>query len=242
MPRQPNHLSSTAQRVADVAAVVPGRVLQGVFGAVGLLRPAAKPLHPSGRLLRLHVRRFGLAGTDRIGVPWIDDAGDSTGVARLSRATGLPDVLPDIHGLALRIHDHTADGEDADILLATTGLGPLSRFVLRPTRSATGSPYTTFLPYRTPSGPLLLAVTPDPVDPSRRFVSFASPRGAWRVFAELRIDQPGDAGEAPTGDESISFDPVLHQVDGLAQYPWVTRLREGAYQAARWTRGDPADG
>lgn len=228
--------TAAALRVADVAAVVPGRILQAVFGAVALVRPAAKPLHPSGRLHPVVIRRFGL-GADGVGVPWIDEPGDSRGIARFSRATGLPAPLPDIHGLAIRVDDHARDGRQADILLATTGLGPLSRFVLRPSTSPTGSTYTTFLPYRTAHGPLLLAATPDPADPDHMLLSLASPRGRWTVFGELRIERDADPDAGPTGDASISFDPVLHQVEGLAQYRWVVRLREGAYAAARRTRG-----
>jgi hypothetical protein len=230
--RRPSPL--TAARLADTAAILPGVVLQGLFGAVGLVRPAAKPLHPSGRLCPAVVRRFGLEGDDRVGVAWIDEAGESHGVVRLSRAAGLPDVLPDVHGLALRVHDHVVAGGDADVLMATTGLGALSRFVLRPTRSTTGATYTTLLPYRTPGGPLQLAATPDPHDASRLFLALASPRGPWRVFGDLTI---GPADRTRTGDESISFDPIVNQIDGLAQYGWVVRLREGAYRAARRTRG-----
>jgi hypothetical protein len=220
-------------RVADAAAIVPGRILQGVFGLVGLVRPAAKPLHPSGRLQTARVHRHGLSGTDRTGVPWIDDPGESRAVARFSRAAGLPDVLPDVHGLAIRVQDPAPGREHADLLMATTGLGAVTRFVLLPSRTPVGSTYSTLLPYRTVSGPLLLAATPDP-DSSRMVLAVASLRGEWRVFGQLLL---GDDDASRTGDESISFDPVLHQLEGLAYDRWVVRLREGAYRAARRTRG-----
>jgi hypothetical protein len=92
-------------RLANAAAIVPGRILEGVFGLAGLVRPAAKPLHPSGRLRTARLQRHGLSGPDRTGVPWIDDPGESRALVRFSRAVGLPDVLPDIHGLAIRIQD-----------------------------------------------------------------------------------------------------------------------------------------
>jgi hypothetical protein len=220
-------------RLADAAAIVPGRILQGVFGLVGLVRPAAKPLHPSGRLLTARVHRHGLSGTDRTGVPWIDDPGESRAVARFSRAAGLPDALPDVHGLAIRVQDPAPGREHADLLMATTGLGAVTRFVLLPSRTPVGSTYSTLLPYRTVSGPLLLAATPDP-DSSRMVLAVASLRGEWRVFGQLLL---GDDDASRTGDESISFDPVLHQLEGLAYDRWVVRLREGAYRAARRTRG-----
>ena len=226
-------------RLADAAAIVPGRVLEGVFGLVGLVRPAAKPLHPSGRLLTAHLHRHGLGGADRTGVPWIDDPGESHAVARFSRAAGLPHVLPDVHGLALRVQDPAPGHEPADILMATTGLGAVTRFVLLPTRSPGARAYSTLLPYRTAGGPLLLAATADRRDSSRRLLAVATPRGDWRVFGHLVIDDDDTSG---TGDASISFDPVLHQLEGLAYDRWAVRLREGAYRAARRTRGARADG
>ncbi|MET0931415.1 MAG: hypothetical protein ABWX74_17980 [Aeromicrobium sp.] len=239
MPRHPSQLSAAALRVAEVTAVVPGRVLQGVFGAVALVRSAAKPLHPSGRLHPVVIRSFGLTGTDRVDVPWIDEPGESDGIARFSRATGLPAALPDIHGLAIRIADADEEGTSADILMATTGLGPVSRFVLRPSRTPAESTYSTLFPYSTSGGALLLAAVPDLRDPARLFLVLARPRGDWRVFGDLMIE---DSDAARTGDESISFDPIVHQIEGLAYYAWATRLREGAYRAARRTRGDSAEG
>jgi hypothetical protein len=216
--------------VAAAAATVPGRVLQGVFGIMGVLRPAPKPLHPSGTLRRSTIRRHGLTDGERVGVPWIDEAGTSDAVGRFSRATGLPDALPDIHGLAIRVLDDPAD--PADILLATTGLGCLTRFVLRPSRSAASGAYSTLLPYSTSSGPVLLAAVPDRREAGRLFLAVASPLGHWTVFADLRVADPDPAA---TGD-AISFDPILNQLEGLGYYPWATQLREGAYRAARWSR------
>jgi len=217
-----------SERLANAAAIVPGRVLQGVFGTVAVLRPAPKPLHPSGTLHRSTIQRFGLAPDDRVGVPWIDEAGASPALVRFSRATGLPRVLPDIHGLAVRV-----DG--ADLLLATTGLGPMSRFLLRPSRRPDDSTYSTLFPYRGPRGAVLLAAIPDVHEPGRLFLALAAPRGAWKVFGDLRVH---DADPSATGDSAISFDPILRQLDGLAYYEWAVRLRAGAYRAARRSRSD----
>jgi len=217
---------SATQRLASVAAIVPGRVLQGVFGAVALVRPAPKPLHPSGTLHPSTIRRFGLSGADRVDVAWIDEAGESRAVVRFSRATGLPTSLPDIHGLAIRV-------DDADLLLATTGLGRVSRFLLRPSRRPDTSTYSTLFPYRGPRGAVLVAALPDAQEPERLLLALASPRGDWKVFGDLRVEDPDPSA---TGDSSISFDPILRQLDGLAYYEWATRLREGAYRAARWSR------
>lgn len=221
---------TAVQRAGEALAAVPGAVLAGAFGAMGRLRPTAKPLHPRGTLHHAVVRRIGLA--DPSGVPWLDEPGTDHALVRLSRATGLPEQLPDIHGLALRIPVN--DGH-ADVLFASTGLGTVTRFTLLAARRASRHPYSTLLPYRTPTGPLLLAAVPVDDDPNHFTLAAASMRGPWRTFAHLELDEaPGDA---PTGDESVSFDPVTNQMPGLDYYPWAARLREGAYRASRSSRG-----
>lgn len=225
-----------APRAAAVLAIVPGRVLQLGFGVAGLVRPAAKPLHPAGTLQPVTIRRFGLSTDHQVGVPWIDEPGTTRAVARFSRATGLPQAVPDIHGLAIRMQ--RSDGTPADILLATTGLGPATRFVLMPSRSAFTNAYSTLIPYKTPRGPVLMAAIPRAPGARSLDLAIAAPRGSWIVFGVLEVDDPQDEhGERlGSGDESISFDPVLNQLDDLDYYAWATQLREGAYQAARWSR------
>lgn len=213
-----------AQRMGQDLAVVSGRLLEGVFAAVSHVRPAAKPLHPRGRLFTAVITRRGLS--DRVGVPWIDEPGTSTGLVRVSRATGLPPSVPDIYGLALRVPE--ADGP-ADILFATTGLGAVSRFILFPAQHAGQRAYSTLLPYRTPSGPVTLAAIP--LGKHEKTVELACARVGqpWRSFAGMTLLESPD-------ETSPSFDPVINQLPGLDYYPWVADLREGAYRAARRSR------
>lgn len=212
-----------------VGATVGGRVLAGATGVLAAVRPAAKPLHPRGELLQATIRRAGLSR--RTGVAWLDEPGKDEVLVRLSRAVGLPSYLPDIHGLALRIPG--TEGP-ADLLLASTGLGSLSRFVLTGSRSPQGRPMTTLLPYRTPRGPLLIAARHR--SPSRMDLLVASPGGRWSRFGELAL-----SAQAIEGDEAdVDFDPVRHTLPGLGNYPWVERLREPSYITARRSRGATA--
>jgi hypothetical protein len=221
--------SGATARVAELAAVVPGWVLRAASGAAGLVRPASKPLHPAGSILPVTVRRHGLAAGDRVGVAWIDEPGVTEGLVRFSRAVGLPPALPDIHGLALRFED--VYGRRSDVLMATTGLGRFSRFLLVPTRRRGGEAYSTLLPYRSPQGPVQLAAVPDDREATTLTLAVASTGGPWRPFAELSVTgAPGGSGD------DLSFDPTLNMLEGLEYYAWETRLREGAYGAARWSR------
>jgi hypothetical protein len=224
--RPPSDDSSVVAGASRVA----GGLLEGVFASVARLRPAAKPLHPRGETRAAIVTRSGLEPAT--GVPWIDEAGVDDAQVRLSRAVGLPPSWPDIFGLALRVPTSEGFG---DVLFATTGRGTIGRFVLLPGRSTTSWTYTTLIPYRTASGPLLLAAHPD--GEGTFTVACARPTGTWQPFGRIVLEPPPAAGTDDLNDVGPAFDPVLNQLPGLAYYPWAARLREGSYRAARRSRG-----
>jgi hypothetical protein len=211
----------------DLLSRTAGGLLSSGVVALGAARDRTKPLHPDGQLRRATVTRMGTAV--RSGVPWLDEPGRDDVLVRVSRGIGLPDALPDIHGLAVRLD---LDGTPADVLLANTGLGRLSRYLLTPTRKAHGRPLTSLLPYRSPRGGLLLAAVPTS---ERGYdLRWAGPVGPWHSFGTL------DLGE-PLGDDTrVSFDPLVNVVPGLENYGWVQRLREPAYWAARRRTGRSA--
>jgi hypothetical protein len=197
-----------------------GGVLAGATGVLGAARRRTKPLHPDGQIRRATITRTG--GPVRSGVPWLDEDGRDDALVRVSRGIGLPDALPDIHGLAVRVQ---VGGTEGDLLLANTGLGRLTRFVLLPTRTPTGRALTTLLPYRSPRGPLVVAAVPE--SPRTFELRWAGPVGPWHPFGRLELGEPW------ADDTPISFDPVLHVLPGLAHYAWVKQLREPAYWTAR---------
>lgn len=204
------------------AASAGGRLLEAATSTLAAVRPAAKPLHPLGDVVHGRLVRHG--SDEPTGVPWLDEPGEDAVVARVSRAIGLPAALPDIHGLAVRV---PAGEEYGDLLLASTGRGRLTRFLLTASWQPGGRPLTTLLPYRTPTGPILLGA--QALDGSTYELSWARPSGDWHALGELRL-----AGDP--GDEDVSFDPVRNRVPGLEQYPAVVRLREPAYLRARKSR------
>jgi hypothetical protein len=200
-----------------------GAVLAAATRTIAFLRPAEKPLHPEGVTL---VGRLSRHGSDvTTGVAWLDDTGQDEVVVRLSRALGLPTVLPDIHGLALRVPVGEGHG---DLLLASTGWGRLGRFVLAFGRRPETRPLTTLLPYRTAAGALVLGARAG--GPGSYELSWAPYDGTWHRFATLEVS------DRHAEDQDISFDPVLNQVTGLTQYPAVVRLREPSYLLARSSR------
>ena len=202
-----------------------GRVLSRLTAGLAALRPAAKPLHPDGELFSAQLVRAGSPLGSRAGVAWLDDAGSDEVLVRVSAAIGLPSPLPDISGLALRVPG--PGRRPADILFASTGWDPVTRHLLVPALRA-GQPLTTLLPYRTCGGPLVLGARPD--GDACFELSWAYVGRGWHRFATLTL------AESLVDDTGIAFDPVLHQVAGLAQYPWVARIRERSYATARASR------
>jgi hypothetical protein len=216
-----NAFDLAARAVSSTA----GQVLRAITRLIST-RPAAKPLHPRGSTTRGTLSRFGSA--TRTGAQWLDEAGDDLVIVRQSRAVGLPPPVPDVFGLAIRVP--TVGGGHGDLLLASTGLGRLTRFILTLARSPHSRPMTTLLPYRTPAGPVLLSA--EFRDETTIMVSWAIRFGAWHPFAELQLsDEPGEEPDPP-----LSFEPVANTLPGLVTYDWVRRLRAPAYVTARRSR------
>ncbi len=216
---------SVLASAARAASSAGGQVLRAATRVIAA-RPAAKPLHPRGSIVQGTLHRTG--AQDRTGAPWLDLAGEDHVLVRHSRAVGLPHPAPDIFGLALRVP--TEGGGHGDLLLASTGLGRLTRFTLTAARSPYRRPLTTLLPYRTPAGAVLLSAVFR--DETTVALAWALRLGAWHPFAELRLHQdPADEADMP-----LSFDPVKNTLPGLETYDWVRRLREPAYTTARRSR------
>lgn len=114
---------------------------------------------------------------------------------------------------------------------ATTGTGRVTRYVLRPRRSAR-HPMTTLMPLRTPQGALQLGLAP--VRPGEWQVTAATPRDRrWMPVGRL-VAGSGPVGPDP--DPPIRFDPVRNVPPGTATYRWVRLVRDPAYvMARRWS-------
>lgn len=227
-------LSSKIQAIAGFA-------FAEVFRAIKAARPH-RPIHPQGiRLVGTLERDTGARLPS--GIPWLDTAGTSEVEARLSRSIGLPYALPDIIGLAVRF---TEQDKLADMLLATTGPTGVGRFILRLRRDAALAVFSSMMPYKSETGPVLIAArTIDapaklPMEPGT-FRSIlgneswtlelhhATPLGAWTRWGTLTLTLADGLGE----DTTERFDPVLNPLPTAGTYDWTRRLREPSYAVAR---------
>jgi hypothetical protein len=228
-------VNTLSEKIQDIA----GLTIAAGFRAIKGVRPV-RPNHPEGILLTGTLARD--EGRRSSGIDWVDTPGSNTVVARLSRSIGLPGNLPDILGLAVRF---TAEGSESDILLASTGPTGLGRFVLRLRRNAASAVFSSMMPYKSKSGPVLLVArtiegpemlpaTPKGFPESLKGRTWvlelhhATPLGPWTRFGTLTLKVDNEAR-----DTGLRFDPVLHPLPGAGTYGWTRRLREPSYSEAR---------
>lgn len=204
-----------ALRSAPVSSLV-GTAFGAVAAVARLARP--KALHPKGVIAKA---TLSVTGVGRTGSPLLDITGRWPATVRFSRAVGLPDAVPDIGGMAVRIHAE----RPVDILLASTGTGPLSRYVLTAGWRTTGRTMTSVFPVLVAGRPLLLAAIPGG-DGGTWTLQHATPLGRWRTLGRLTVDTwVGD-------DEDLHFDPIGNRLPG-SRYPRVLRaLRDPSYPPA----------
>ena len=224
--------------MTDVPQAV-GRLVAVPLSALARWR-GGKPMHPRGAVFDAVLERHG--GDVPWGVPWLDAHGTDAAVVRLSRGAGLPAPLPDLLGLAVRL---LPTGAPVDLLLSTTGSGPLTRFLILP-RVDAAAVYTSIMGYRSDAGAIRFAAFPQdddvPSDPEplaravdsgtlRFTLAAARGFGPWRPFARLTL-----TASAEPLDPDVRFDAVLNAPPGLVADGPMARFRAPSYAGAREAR------
>ncbi|MDQ3740463.1 MAG: hypothetical protein M3389_05910 [Actinomycetota bacterium] len=85
----------------------------------------------------------GLPGTTLFGRPAVWDAR-----VRFSRGFGLPEPLPEILSMAIKVPDAYGAGRDQDLLLTAAGGRPVARHLFSGGRSHLARSYSSVLPFR----------------------------------------------------------------------------------------------
>ena len=220
-------VAERSSRVGDTLGAIVGGVVGEVLGAgFGLAARVRrnKPIHPAG-----HVGAGVLevtAPAPDLGVPLLAEPGSHACVVRWSRSAGVPSPLPDVEGFALRVDD-AGEGAPSDLLLASSGVGLVTRYLPRVRWPRSHGPMSTLLPVQGRTGALDFLVEPlDDADPPVRWrLSVAEAGSPWHALGTVHV--------AWGPDQPIRFDPVEHPLPGARQYPFVARLRKPAYLRAR---------
>jgi hypothetical protein len=116
-----------------------------------------RALHPDGIVLA-GTFTGGIAPS-ATGSALLDDDRPRRGLVRFSRATGLPDGMPDILGCALRVPDAYGPGAHQDLPLASSGSPRIARHALVPARDYLAASYSCLFPYRVGGEVRMLAVS-----------------------------------------------------------------------------------
>jgi hypothetical protein len=219
------------------------RVTAAFFFGLGRLR-SGRGFHPRGA--SFSARITALPGVD---APWgrhlLWSGGERQALVRFSKGAGLPDPLPDVLGLAVRIiADESA--ETTDLLLSSAPPWPLARHILRPAKHFSHTSFSSVLPFECEGAKLILGAVPArraaryTLRELRRteapelafFLTGARPRQPWEVFAKLDIVEKLEPGSS----ERLRFDP-FNVPSGLRPVGGLNRLRMPAYRASQRGRG-----
>lgn len=194
------------------------------------------------------MRRSGLgpAVGPPTGSPFLDEPGEHRAIVRFSKGAGLPDPLPDVLGIAVRVLDVDGPGRHRDLLFASSARPPILRHLLLPGRSLGSRLCSAVLPYAAPSGTVLLGAAAEDGPSVDALAGGASPppvrllvatsTGPWRVFAVVLPEHPLSDAE----QTDLAFDPWNAGPD-LLPTGLLNRLRHPAYAGSRAARpGEPA--
>ena len=219
------------------------RAVGSLFGAISALR-GARSLHPDGVVFEA---TFSVASANRHvrDAPLFAQPGSHPAVVRLSRSVGLPQPLPDIHGLTVRLVDAHGPGRHQDFPLATSGNGALLHHLLLPTPGFFSLSYSSVLLYRIGPDVRLVGATasgPRPAEGSdfdqllrgvragdTRFELAVAPLlGRWKPVGRLTLGEQIPEAEG----ERIRFNP-WNTGGGIRPMGPFMGLRAGAYRGSQ---------
>jgi hypothetical protein len=213
-----------------------------LFGALaGVFR--RRPLHPTGIAFRGELTLPSDApGAGLVRGTVLGEAGTRALTARFSRGFGLPEPLPEILSLGLKIHG----AREQDLLLTAGGRKPVLRHLLTGGRDHLGAHYTTILPFEAGGRRILVGVVPrsaaapgfDDLEHLARTsgihlcLRVAQPLRAWRDVGEIVLR---GAPLSDVQERALAF-TTEQDAGGIRAVGVVNAARGGAYAAAQRVR------
>ncbi len=216
----------------------------GIFGGLaGLLR--GRPLHPAG---------VAFAATFVVEEPTLPELalfarpGRYDAAIRFSRGFGLPEPLPEILSVAVKVRDAYGPGGDQDFLLTASGDRPGLRHTFAWGRSHLAHSYSSVIPFSAAGSSVVFGAVPQagPIAGERDLpelvrraeqdalaltLRVATLTGPWRPLALIEVGAQLSAAE----EEGLTFNSDTTG-GGIAATGWVNRLRGAAYDASARVR------
>ena len=222
-------------------AVLLDRITAPAFRALARLRDA-RVFHPRGAA---YEATWSPSAQDPLRPSGADPATSCRAVVRVSRGVGLPQAVPDVLGVAVKILDLHGPGHDQDLLLASAAGGRFGSRLLVPRRTFDGTRFSSLLPYRVEGRrtPVVATVQGEPDTTPEGTVD------AHGVSVRLELLGPGAplgvvalAARLPVSvAQDLRFDP-WHTGEALRPAGWLNQLRRPAYRASQRGRDAPAQG
>src|SRR5215210_362299 len=121
-------------------------VVGAPFAALARLR-RSKSLHPKGFVYEATLTISGGSAAPAAAA-LLREPAEHQAVVRFSRSLGLPDAVPDLFGIAVRLPDVHGPGRHQDFLTVTSVDAPVLHHIFVPVSDAQQAVYTSSLPYR----------------------------------------------------------------------------------------------
>ncbi len=217
------------------------RVAAGVFG--GLARGLrGRPLHPSGAGFEA---TFIVPDPPASSAPLLAEPGTRKAYVRFSRGFGLPEPLPEILSLAVKVPDADGRGGAQDFLMTATGERPILRHAFALGRSHLERTFSSVFAFEAGGERVIVGAAaatsarrPDDDDFAelealaaagelRLELRLAPPLGPWRTVARVV------AGRRLTDDEerALRFN-TDNDAGGISPVGAINAVRGAAYSAA----------
>lgn len=225
----PRRLGTRGPVTSDSVAHILKRPTAALFGRLSALR-GARIFHPDGEAWRATVS----IESDPHALDGV--AGDHSAIVRASRGAGLPEPLPDVFGIAVRLLEVHGPGQHQDFLLATSAAPFPARHLLLPASGIGTRPYSSILRYRNQRDERFTVGASYLADPATLTLMTAPLVGGWRHVGRIHLTEriSNDDGQA------LRFNPWCTG-GGIEPIGLLNRLREPAYTASQAARPD-ADG
>ena len=226
------------------ATAVAQRGAAGLFGGLAGLR-RGRPLHPAGVAFEA---TLSVEGAPWPGAALFERPGTYAARVRFSRGFGLPEPLPEILSLAVKVRDAYGPGSDQDVLVTASGERPGLRHTFAWGRSDLAHRYSSVIPFTMAGQTVVLGAVPraQPVAGIGDLAELvaraeqgalaldlqaATLRGPWTTLGRLAVGRRLDEAE----ERGLTFNSDTTG-GGIAAPGWINGLRGAAYDASARVR------